>query len=216
MDIEAIIFDLDGTLLNTIDDLADSMNHVLKENSLPVHDVDKYLYFVGNGARKLVERALPEGQRDCGLIDEYLIRYRENYKKNWNNKTLPYTGVDKMLSELKVLGMTLAILSNKPHKDVLKCASYYFDETIFSSIAGQKDSIPHKPAPDGALIIAKELGLLPENCIFVGDSSVDMETAKAAGMVAVGVSWGFRTREELLENGADFIIDRPEELLGLV
>ncbi len=216
MDIKAIIFDLDGTLLNTIDDLADSMNQVLKESGFPVHDVDEYLYFVGNGARILVERALPEDQRDSSSIDKYLIRYRENYRNNWNNKTLPYAGIDIMLAKLKPLGLTLAILSNKPHNDVLKCTSYYFDETIFSSIAGQKDSVPHKPAPDGALIIAKELRLQPENCLFVGDSSVDMKTAKAAGMIAVGVSWGFRIREELLENGADYIIDSPEELLGLV
>ena len=216
MNIEAIIFDLDGTLLNTIEDLADSMNQVLAEYNFPIHDTDKYFYFIGNGARTLVERALPEDQRNENDISRYLMRYRDIYREKWNVKTKQYAGIEELLSKLKVLNLPMAILSNKPHSDVKKCVDYFFENSAFSIIAGQKDFIPHKPEPDGVHLIIEELKVKPENCLFVGDSSVDMKTAKASGTKAVGVSWGFRSKEELLENGADFIIDEPLDLLSLL
>ncbi|MBI9099597.1 MAG: HAD family hydrolase [Spirochaetaceae bacterium] len=216
MNTEAVIFDLDGTLLNTIDDLADSMNQVLHENSLPEHDRDKYFYFVGNGARKLVERALPEGWGDEKSVEKFLNRYREVYGERWNRKTRLYSGIEDLLLKLRELQIPLAILSNKPHKDVLKVVAHYFDNTLFSVIAGQKEHLPHKPSPDGVFLILKELNVLRENCLFVGDSSVDMQTAVNGGLKAVGVSWGFRSVKELREYGADFIIDDPLELLFLL
>ncbi len=216
MKIDAIIFDLDGTLLNTIDDLAGSMNKVLKENSFPTHPTSSYFYFIGNGAKSLVERALPEDKRDPVLLEKYLCRYRDIYRENWNVETKLYDEIDNMLISVKNLNIPMAILSNKPHSDVLKCIDYYFKPNTFLTVTGQKDTIPHKPAPDGAFNITKELEVNSERTIFVGDSSVDMKTAKAAGMIAVGVSWGFRTTKELLENGADHIIDKPSELLVLL
>ncbi|MGL1890734.1 MAG: HAD family hydrolase [Spirochaetaceae bacterium] len=216
MKIEAIIFDLDGTLLNTLDDLAGSMNKVLEENSLPTHPSSSYLYFIGGGAKKLVESALPETERTPELIDKYLNRYRDIYRENWNVNTKLYDDIESMLIKLKSLNVPIAVLSNKPHSDVLKCVDYYFKPETFLSVAGQKDSIPHKPAPDGAFNIVNELNVNVENTIFVGDSSVDMKTAKAAKMIAVGVSWGFRTTEELLKNGADHIINNPGQLLSLL
>lgn len=216
MKIDAIIFDLDGTLLNTIDDLAGSMNKVLEENSFPTHPTSSYFYFIGNGARSLVERALPEEKREPVLLDKYLARYRDIYRENWNVETKLYDEIDDMLVSVQNLNIPMAILSNKPHSDVLKCIDHYFEFETFMEVAGQQGAIPHKPAPDGAFKIAKTLNVNTERTIFVGDSSVDMKTAKAAGMIAVGVSWGFRTTEELLENGADHIIDKPHELLALL
>lgn len=216
MNISAIIFDLDGTLLNTIDDLAGSMNKVLEENNFPTHPTSSYLYFIGNGAKSLVERALPENMRTPVLLEKYLNRYRDIYRKNWNIKTKPYNDVESMLTSIQNLNIPMAVLSNKPHSDVLKCIDYYFDPKTFLEVSGQKDNIPHKPAPDGAFNIADTLKVKTDTTIFVGDSSVDMKTAKAAGMIAVGVSWGFRTTKELSENGADHIIDNPHELLTLL
>lgn len=216
MNTDAVLFDLDGTLLNTLDDLADSMNSVLKENNLPVHGVEQYCYFVGNGAFKLVERALPEDRRTEDEVNKFLGLYREVYGRSWNIKTELYSGISDLLLKLRELRIPLAVLSNKPHTDVLKVVGHYFDDNLFSAIAGQRDSIPQKPAPDGVFEILEELKVLPENCLFLGDSSVDMKTANAAGVKAVGVTWGFRTVDELRENGADYIIDEPEQLLSLL
>ena len=215
MKIDGLIFDLDGTLLNTINDLANSMNIVLEENNFLTHPTESYLYFIGDGAKKLVERALPKEERIPQRIDLHLQRFREVYSKNWNVETKLYDGIDTMLIAIKKLKIPIGLLSNKPHVDVLKCVDYYFESETFSSVSGQKDSIPHKPAPNGAFIVARELNIKPINTIFVGDSSVDMKTAKAAGMIAVGVSWGFRTTKELLENGANHIIHEPKELLKI-
>lgn len=216
MKTEAVLFDLDGTLLNTIDDLADSMNQVLRENNFPEHETEKYCLFVGNGAKKLVERALPEDQREESEIDKYHIRYRELYGKCWKNKTSLYEGIEDLLTRLRILNIPIAILSNKPHGDVLRVTNFFFEDDLFSVISGQKDHIPHKPAPDGIYLITDELKVNCEKCLFVGDSSVDMKTAGAARMKAVGVSWGFRSTEELIENGADYIINEPGELLSLL
>jgi phosphoglycolate phosphatase len=216
MKTEAVIFDLDGTLLDTLDDLCDSANFVLEQNGYPTHDREKYSYFVGNGARKLIERALPENQRGKESVEIYLGQWRRAYKSRWNNKTKPYDGINDMLLKLRELRIPMAVLSNKTHNEVLKIMDFYFDDSLFFSIDGQQDHIPHKPAPDGVYTICEKLGVKPENCLFVGDTSVDMETAKISGMKAVGVSWGFRPVEELLENGADYIINHPSELLPLI
>lgn len=216
MNIDAVIFDLDGTLLDTIDDLSDSMNRVLRENRYPEHAREKYNFFVGDGGRKLVERSLPESARDEISIEKYLKQWKEIYKESCTVKTELYPGIANLLLKLKELRIPVAILSNKPHDEVMKVVSHYFDDTQFSAISGQKDHIPLKPAPDGVFVILEELKALPESCLFVGDTSVDMKTAKNAGMKAVGVSWGFRPVKELKENGADYIIDEPDQLLRLL
>jgi len=216
MNIKAVIFDLDGTLLDTIDDLTDSMNLVLRENQYPEHDREKYNYFVGNGGRKLVERALPESERNEKSIDTCLKRWKEIYEVSSTIKTKLYPGIENMLLKLKELRIPIAILSNKPHEEVLKLVSHYFDERQFVHISGQKEHIPHKPAPDGVYIILDQLNVSPESCLFVGDTPVDMKTADATGMKSVGVSWGFRPVQELKENGADYIIEDPDQLLPLL
>lgn len=216
MNIQTVIFDLDGTLLDTLDDLTNSMNRVLHENQYPEHNREKYNYFVGNGGRTLVERALPESERNEQSIDKYLKRWKEIYDASSTVNTKLYPGIANMLLKLKELRISIAILSNKPHKEVLKLVSYYFDERQFVHISGQKDHIPHKPAPDGVHLILDQLKVSPESCLFVGDTPVDVKTAKASDMKSVGVSWGFRPAEELLENGADYIIDEPDQLLSLL
>lgn len=213
----AVIFDMDGTLLDTIDDLSESANLVLKEEGLPVHDRDAYYLFVGNGARTLMERALPgELKGDNRLIERLLGKFRDTYRERQYDKTVPYDGITDILLKLRELRIPLGILSNKPHELVKEIAAHYFAPGLFSAIAGQKEGIPHKPDPRGAYDLAAELCIAPENCLFVGDSSVDMDTAVNAGMKAVGVSWGFRSIDELKAHRADYIIHSPEELLTLV
>lgn len=208
---------MDGTLLDTIDDIADSCNQVLREGGFPEHPVPAYFQFVGNGARKLMERALPDNySSDPQFVDKLLEKFRDTYKACQFNKTGLYQGIDKMLKELKENEIPMAILSNKPHSFVVEIAKHYFDDSLFVSIAGQKEHIEAKPAPDGAVLAAENLDVPPSNCLFVGDSSVDMETAVNAGMTAVGVSWGFRSVEELKAHGAKHIIDSPLQLLDLV
>lgn len=216
MKVNAIIFDLDGTLLNTINDISESMNRVLIENNLPIHPTKSYFNFIGNGALKLVERAVPNEKNHKILLDTYLKRYREIYEENWNIETKPYKDIDLMLASLKHLEIPISVLSNKPHSDVLKCIEYFFETNTFAEVSGQKNGIPHKPAPDGVFNIINKLGVNKKETIFVGDSSVDIKTAKAACITSVGVSWGFRTKEELLDNGADYIIDNPLELLKII
>lgn len=217
MKYEAVIFDMDGTLLDTIDDIADSANQILKDEGYPEHPVSSYCQFVGNGARKLMERALPHEHSSNGrLIDRLLEKFRDVYKARQFNKTDLYDGIANMLEELKGRGIPMAILSNKPHSFVVEIAKHYFDESLFVSIAGQKENMEAKPAPEGAVLAARALNVPESGCLFVGDSSVDMQTAVNAGMTAVGVSWGFRSVEELKAHGADHIIDSPGQLLSLV
>ncbi|MBN2658400.1 MAG: HAD-IA family hydrolase [Spirochaetales bacterium] len=215
MKFDAVIFDMDGTLLDTIDDIADAANRVLREAGYPEHPRDSYFLFVGNGARKLMERALPAGDLQEDLVDRLLMEFRSVYHSVQYNKTDLYDGIADLLSKLKALGIPLAIVSNKPDDMVKEIAAHYFDEDLFVSIAGQKDHIPAKPDPEGALAAARDLGVKPAGCLFVGDSSVDMDTAFNAGMTGVGVSWGFRSVVELKAHGAGHIIDSPEQLLSL-
>lgn len=216
MKYNAVIFDMDGTLLDTIDDIADTANQILREEGLPEHSVADYNRFVGNGARKLMERVLPEETRSDQYVSHLLERFHVVYKTLQFNKTDLYDGIGDLLAKLKTLRIPMAILSNKPHNFVMEIASHYFDEGLFLSVAGQKDHIIPKPAPDGAIIAARELAVPTAQCLFVGDTDVDMKTAVNAGMTAVGVSWGFRPVEELKAHGAHHIIDSPLQLLSLL
>ncbi len=216
MNTQAVIFDLDGTLLNTIDDLADSMNQILRKEGFPEHSREQYNYFVGNGQRKLIERSLPESECSEENILKYMKQWKDIYKESCTVKTKLYPGIADMLLKLKELRIPIAILSNKPHDEVMKVVLHYLDEKQFSAISGQKNHIPHKPAPDGVFIILEELKALPEFCLFVGDTPVDIETAAASGMKSVGVSWGFRPVNELKEAGADYMIESPDQLISLL
>jgi phosphoglycolate phosphatase len=207
-----MIFDLDGTLIDSLEDIADATNHTLATFGMPEHPVDAYRRFVGNGVQVLLERALPEDQIGPPP-DLFLETFKRLYRHHLNVKTRPYAGIDEMLHRLASHNLKLAILSNKPDEFTKLCATRFFPNIAFSSVCGQRDGYPRKPDPRPALQIAAVAGALPENCGFVGDSSVDMATGKAAGMRCIGVSWGFRTADELVAAGADLVIDHPSELL---
>lgn len=213
---KAVIFDLDGTLLDTIEDLGNAMNRMLERHGLPVHPVSSYRYFVGNGAKKLVERALPDNDRTPVVMDQCLREFIDHYRLNWDVHTAPYPGILPLLDELHSQGIRMAILSNKIHDFTRKCVERFLPMEKFEVVAGEKAGIPRKPDPSGAMHIAEEMGLAPAEILYVGDTATDMKTGAGAGMVIVGVLWGFRDRDELERNGADYIIERPEQLFEII
>jgi phosphoglycolate phosphatase len=213
---KAVLFDLDGTLLNTLEDLAEAMNRVLRERGFPTHGLDAYRYFVGNGSWMLVKRALPESSREDEQVQSGLDAFLRDYGKNWRVKTQPYDGVPAMLDGLAERGLKMAILSNKRDEITKKSVSQLLSRWSFDAVRGQRDEVPVKPNPTVALKIAEELRILPEEFVYLGDSAVDMKTAVAAGMFPVGALWGFRTEEELLAGGARVLISRPLELLEVI
>ena len=213
MAIQAVLFDLDGTLLNTLEDIADSMNRALFENGLPEHPLDAYRYFVGDGVKTLAKRAAGFKEEMVPAVQK---AYQSHYGAGCRNKTRPYDGVSQMLAGLVQRGLKLCVFSNKPHPDTLNVMAYYFPDMHFDAIRGQKENVPVKPDPTGALEIARELDTPPESFLYVGDTGVDMDCANAAGMIPVGATWGFRPREELVEHRARHMIQKPEELLSLL
>ncbi|MCB2148195.1 MAG: HAD family hydrolase [Deltaproteobacteria bacterium] len=216
MGFQAIIFDLDGTLLDTLADIGDSVNLMLAEYGFPGHSTDEYRRFIGNGIRMLVTRALPIEGRSEKLVTACVRRAREIYWENWNRKTRPYDGIPDLLDCLKEKDLPLAVLSNKPHDFTVRYVNAYFGNWDFKVVMGQNDHFPVKPDPASALDIARQIGLAPEKFLFVGDSAVDMQTAATAGMYAVGVAWGFRGPEELRENGCRMLVNHPLEILPLL
>ncbi len=216
MKFKAVIFDLDGTLLDTIEDLADSMNEVLAGFGFPGHDLQVYKYFVGEGVEALVRRALPQEKLTEELVERSLKIYREEYGRRWNLKTHPYVGIPEMLDALTGQQLPLAILSNKPHDLSRLVVAKLLPRWDFKRVFGARASVPKKPDPAGALEIAQDLMISPEHFLYLGDTAIDMKTAVAAGMFPVGALWGFRTAEELSTNGAKVLIERPLELLKLL
>lgn len=214
MKYRAVIFDFDGTLLDTLEDLADSMNAALAERGLPTHPVESYRYFVGDGMMNLARRAAPPGTGDDALAD-LVDRMGAFYGGNWSKKTKPYPGVPGLLDELSRRGLPLAVLSNKPDAFTRIMARHYFGDR-FAVVFGARDGVPRKPDPAAALEIAGLLGLPPESALYLGDTDTDMKTGTAAGMRTIGVSWGFRPVAELTASGAGAIVDRPEEVLALL
>ena len=211
-----ILFDLDGTLLDTLADLADSVNHVLASFGYSPRTVEEVRQFVGNGLRMLVRRALPEGEADrIGTtgFEALVERTGANYARDWAVTTRPYPHIPELLQQLQRRGIPLAVVTNKPHEWTLHMLKHYFPESPFLFIQGAMPNLPHKPDPTGALNAARHLGSIPNETVFVGDSNVDMLTAHNAGMTAVGVDWGFRGAQELKESGADKILYDPLELL---
>ncbi len=206
-----VIFDLDGTLLNTLEDLADGVNFVLQNNGYPQRTLEEVRHFVGNGIHKLMERAVPEnvtGEQFEKIFDEF----RTYYTEHCQIKTRAYDGIMELLVKLKQRGYTMAIVSNKNHRAVTELNEIYFKDYIEAAI-GQKDGIRKKPAPDTVLQALKELGKEKETAVYVGDSEVDFMTAENTGMDCVLVTWGFRTVEELSAFEPKKMIDKPEALL---
>lgn len=216
MKYKAVLFDLDGTLLDTIEDLADSMNVVLKKSGFPEHDVEEYKYFVGNGLRMLAARALPGDMRSDDIIDSAFNALCEEYNRRWSIKTKPYDGIPELLDSLESKGVKMAILSNKADQFTQAIVKKLLGDWTFQAVIGEGHSIPRKPDPKGAQEIARLMGLDPEEILYLGDSGTDMETATAAGMLPIGAAWGFRSTEELIRYGAVTVIKAPLELLELL
>jgi phosphoglycolate phosphatase len=214
MTIHGVIFDLDGTLVDTLGDIADSVNHVLASLSLPSHPIEAYRFMVGNGSRMLITRALgPERQQ---LFETVLKLQQDYYPRHMCDHSRPYPGIAAMLSELQSRGIKLAVLSNKPHEHTRQMIEKLFGMDLFDAVIGQRPDIPLKPDPASALEIAKMLGLEPSQLAMVGDTAMDMQTGRKAGMATVGVTWGFRDRRELIDNGGEHIIDEPRQLIELL
>lgn len=212
----AVLFDLDGTLLDTLEDLATAANRVLAAMALPPHPMAAYRTFVGDGLRTLVERMLPAAQRTPGRVAEAVQAFETIYATTWDQRSAPYPGIADMLDLLATRSIRLSILSNKPDAFTRLCVYRLLANWRFDPLLGQRPGVPKKPDPAAALEIARLLGLQPSEILYVGDSGVDMETARAAGMDAVGVLWGFRGAEELLAAGASCLIARPGELPPLI
>lgn len=212
---KALIFDLDGTLIDSLTDIALCANEVLKEFNLPIHEIEEYKLFVGSGSQILIENCTPKNTSNK-LITKILKRFKIVYDGKLQGNTKPYDGINKVLETLKNKNYKIGVLSNKPHEFTIKYVEEFFSDYNIIEVHGQKDSVPAKPHPIGAINIAEKFNLPSEDIFFIGDSDVDMKTAKSAGMVAIGVSWGFRSVEELKENGADFIVKTPHDILELL
>ena len=196
MSYKALIFDLDGTLLNTIDDLGDSANHILCKLGFPTHTIDEYKYFVGNGIPKLIERCLPPDRQE--------------------DKTAPYDGIPELLRSAREKGMKLGVITNKAHDIAQQVVPHFLGGGVFDYIRGLDNRIKAKPCPDGALDVAEKLGVQPCEVLYIGDSGVDMQTAVNAGFTSCGVLWGFRTEKELRDNGAKYIARKPADILEII
>ena len=205
------IFDLDGTLLNTINDLAASTNYALRSAGMPEHSVDDVRRFVGNGVKKLMERPIPDGLNNPDF-DETYATFRKHYLEHSLDTTKPYDGIPEVLAELKRRGKKLAIVSNKFYAATQELARHFFPDTIEVAI-GERENIRKKPAPDTVLEAMRQLGVGKEGTVYIGDSDVDIDTAHNVGVPCISVLWGFRDREFLLAHGATTLIERPEQLL---
>lgn len=213
---QSVIFDLDGTLVNSLNDLAASTNYALKTLGFPTFETEEYKYFVGCGVARLIEAVLPEESRDDATRQKARALFDEYYGEHALDHTGPYPGISGMLGDLTALGVNLAVVSNKPHLFVTELVTRLFGRQMFRSILGQRDGVPIKPDPAGPFEACSIMGCEPSGCVYLGDSGVDMETAVAAGMLPVGALWGFRKADELLKSGAKKLIHDPCELIEIV
>ena len=214
---KACIFDLDGTLTNTLESMTYSVNLTLKEMGLSQITKDQCRMFVGNGARVLIEESLKvSGDPKASRIEEGMKIYGRIFDQNCTYHVTPYEGIPERLKALKDRGIHLAVLSNKPDRQTVKVVKEIFGDNIFDYAQGQKDGIRRKPAPDGVWYLMEQMQVSKEECLYIGDSEVDAATGKNAGLKTIGVLWGFRDRKTLETAGADHLIERPEELLQFV
>lgn len=214
--IKGCIFDLDGTLLDTLESIAASFNRCLDRFGFPTHPAQDYRYFIGDGLRKCVERALPRANLDEQTIDAFMSAQRADYGATWQERVVIYDEIPQLLSTLAGMGVKLAVLSNKDHPFTVQCVTHFFPDVHFDLIQGHTNAVPHKPDPTGARRIMTELDLSAREMAVIGDTWADMATANACGMCAVGVLWGFREREELKNAGAAHIIEHPLALLAVI
>ncbi len=212
----AVIFDLDGTLLDTLADLANAMNAALAQLGFPPHTPDECRHYVGDGASRFAERALPPDARHPDTIRRLTAAYVTQYAAHWNRETKPYPGIPELLSTLTTRAIPLAVLSNKPHDFVCKTVPHFFPNIPFALLRGARPETPLKPDPADALRTAALLACPPERIFFIGDTRTDMLTARAAGMIPIGALWGFRSADELLATGAQHLIEHPADFLPLL
>jgi phosphoglycolate phosphatase len=212
----ACLFDLDGTLLNTLDDLADAMNITLENMGFPIHPVEAYKYFIGDGIENEARRALPPDKLDDETVKKCVEMCRQQYNHCWSNKTRLYLGISYMLDELVKREIRLVIFSNKPDDFTNLIVNTFLPRWKFDFIRGAKPGVPQKPSPQVPLEIVKQLNVPAEEFVYLGDTNTDMKTANNAGMYAIGALWGFRTADELLANGAKVLIKQPRELLDVI
>lgn len=211
-----MLFDLDGTLLDTLEDLANSTNAALSQLGFPPHPIDAYRYFVGDGVRNLILRTLPEAHRDEATVAKAVDLMRRIYGEHWADKTRPYPGVPELLDALAERGVKVAVLSNKPDDTTKLCVARLLPRWRFDAVIGQSKSVPPKPDLAGVRAVVAQLAVPAEQFLYLGDTNTDMQTANAAGMFAVGALWGFRPADELREAGAKMLIERPADLLDLL
>lgn len=210
---QAILFDLDGTLTNTLGDIAFAMNRALRLHGLPEFSVDEYRYLVGDGVKVLARRAVRDR---LDMQDQVRAAYQAYYEKHALDTTVPYDGMPQALQTLAARGVKLCVLSNKPDADTRRVVRHFFPEVPFAVVRGQVEGVPVKPDPAGALEVARLAGIAPENFLYLGDTSVDMTCAVRAGMHPVGVLWGFREAGELRASGAEHLLAHPADLPGLL
>lgn len=218
--IKAVMFDLDGTIADTLESIAYSANKTLIACGLEARPVEEYKYYAGDGADVLIMRALIAAssckEQAEALFDKAMGIYKEVFVDACMYKVKPFDGIVEMLDKLKRQEIKIGVLTNKPHARGVDVVTELFCEGYFDCVRGQKEGVPKKPNPSGARLMLEEFGVLPEECLYVGDTNVDMQTGKNTGMFTVGVLWGFRDREELVKNNADAIIEHPLELLRYV
>lgn len=210
------IFDLDGTLLNTIEDLGRAANFALEVNGYPTHSIASYPFFVGNGVKRLIERVLPEDKRTADIVDNMLVDFKSYYNEHNTDYSVPYDGILELLSSLVENGVKIAVASNKYQQATEKLIKHFFPNVDFIAVEGQKENIPVKPDPSIVFGILAKAKTPKADTIYIGDSGVDMETARRACVDSVGVTWGFRPEKELVENHADNIVRKPSEILQLI
>ena len=207
------IFDLDGTLLNTLKDLADACNFALRSHGFSEHQIDEYKYFLGNGVYKLVERALPMDKKDGETVDKVLTEFKKYYEKHKSDFTKPYDGIEDLLIALKEAGIKTAVVSNKPHEFAVEIVERYFAKS-FDIVFGKREGYLAKPDPTTVIETLNYFECKKEEAVYIGDSDVDMFTGKNAGLFSIGVAWGFRGARELSAAGANKIVYTSEELLS--
>lgn len=210
----AVVFDLDGTLLDTIEDIANSMNVALRGLGFPGHPVQDYLDYVGEGIEVMAVKALPETYRTGRYVAEAVRTMREEYAARWSLTSRPFRGIGEMLDRLVETGVRMSIMSNKLDPFTKAMAAKLLPDWSFDEVRGLSPDCPRKPDPEGAFRCARAMGASPEECIFVGDSAIDMQTAVRAGMAPFGVLWGYQDRARLLDGGARVLLSRPGDLMG--
>ena len=216
--IKAVLFDLDGTLADSLADLAASTNYALKAFGFPVHETRKYKKFVGDGIPKLIERAIPKSARGTDFSLKVLDYFMEHYRVHYHDKTCAYNGIPALLEQLRHSGIKIAVISNKAQEMAEKVVNKLFGDMgdMFDMVAGKREGYPAKPDPALTLEVIAGLGAEPRECVFAGDSGMDMAVAVNCGAVPVGVLWGFRTKEELLQNGAEYLAEKPNDIFEII